>query len=57
MGTEAFVLIAVVCGIAGLLLAPHRNRTPVEGFLLGLLLGPLGVLLILAWPGKTEKVS
>lgn len=52
MSTETLVLAAVVCGILGAIVAEYRHRTRVEGALLGLLLGPIGVLIVLAWPGK-----
>lgn len=55
--TEIAVGIAVICAIAGLILAPHRYRTPVEGFLLGGLFGPIGLLVILLWPGKKPDVA
>lgn len=53
--STTMVLIWVLCAIAGMLLAPHRRQTPVQGFLLGLLLGPLGLLIILVFPPRKKK--
>lgn len=53
--STGMVLIWVLCAIAGLLLAPHRRQTPVQGFLLGLLLGPLGLLIVLLVPPRKKK--
>ena len=55
MDSNTVVLVWVACAIAGLLLAEHRNRGKVEGFLLGLICGPLGLLVMLAWPGKPSS--
>lgn len=57
MSDSTVVLVWVLCAIAGLLLAPYRRRSQVEGFLLGAVAGPLGLLVILAWPGKKPVES
>ena len=49
------LLLWAVFGILGAVLAEYRRRTVVEGALLGLLLGPIGVLIVLLWPGKKTK--
>jgi hypothetical protein len=60
MSTETLLLVVVVCGIFGAVAAEYRRRTLLEGALLGLLLGPIGVLVVLLWPGpkkESEAVS
>jgi hypothetical protein len=56
MDLNVVVMLWVVCAIAGGFAAQWRggSRTQTEGFVLGLLLGPIGLLLILLWPGKPE---
>ena len=57
MNTESLLLVIAVCGILGAVAAEYRRRTLLEGALLGLLLGPIGVLVVLLWPGKKEAES
>ena len=54
MDTNTLVVAAVAFAILGAALAEYRRRTILEGALLGLLLGPIGVLIVLLWPGKKE---
>jgi hypothetical protein len=41
-----------LCGMLGLWVAERKLREPIEGFFLGLLLGPLGVLIEAALPDQ-----
>lgn len=45
----------VVFGGVGALLAPHRGRTRVSGFLWGALLGPIGWVVLLIRPGSLPR--
>lgn len=57
MDLNIVVMLWVVCAIAGGFAAQWRggSRTQTEGFVLGLLLGPIGLALILLWPGKAPS--
>lgn len=46
---DIYVLGAIwlVCAILGAVLASARKTSPIAGFALGLILGPLGVILVL----------
>jgi len=57
MDSNVLLLIWVLCGFFGAAVAEKRNRTLVEGALLGLLLGPIGVLIVLLWPGKKDEAT
>ncbi len=48
---EVIVLIWVVCGLAGGMIGAQKGE-PVVGFILGLLIGPLGELVVLRSSGK-----
>lgn len=50
-----FVWVAVFGGI-GTLLAPRRGRTRIRGFLLGVLLGPVGWIMLLIRPGSARRI-
>lgn len=48
MGIEIYVVIWILCGIASLLIRQSRGDTnTTEAFLIGFVLGPIGVLLAL----------
>jgi hypothetical protein len=49
MFSAAMVVIAV-CGMLGIYVATVKGRPPGEGILLGMLLGPLGVLIVALLP-------
>ena len=46
----AVVLFSAICGAAGIWLAAYKFRSSLEGFILGFLLGPLGILIEAALP-------
>jgi len=46
----AAILVFAASGAGGILLADYKLRPPLEGFFLGLLLGPLGILIEAALP-------
>ena len=46
--------IAAICAILGLCVANTRYRDPVEGLLVGLIFGPLGVLVELLLPSGID---
>jgi hypothetical protein len=50
----AVIVVSAVSGAVGLWLADYKLRSPLEGFLLGLLLGPLGILIEAALPDLRE---
>jgi hypothetical protein len=52
----AFILVcSMVCGLMGSYVASQRLRGPLEGFMFGLLLGPLGILIEVLMPhGETR---
>jgi hypothetical protein len=57
---ETWLLVAGVCGLLSLLLARERGNDQMRGLVIGLLLGPLGVLAMLlqkneAWIWAQEK--
>lgn len=49
-----YVVVWIVSGIACYLIAQSRGSTPVSWFVVGLLLGPLGVVLALAVAKPTK---
>ncbi len=52
-----FVLIWIVCGIVGAMIASSRGGSGPGGFFLGLLLGPLGVIITLFMGGEKEMAA
>lgn len=50
-----YVVVWIVSAIACYLIAQSRDSTPVSWFVVGLLLGPLGVLLALAVAKPTRS--
>lgn len=40
-----FLVVALVCGLVGAIVADHRSGEVLGGFLIGFVLGPLGVLI------------
>ena len=51
---EGIVVIAVVGGLVGLVIGQFKNK-PTTGFLLGLLLGPIGWLIMAVIPNSGPK--
>lgn len=54
MSIETILIISAVCGLIGLLLGLSRSAA-FDGFLYGLFLGPIGLLLILIFHGNQKK--
>jgi hypothetical protein len=52
----AFVVSLPFCALTGRSIAYRKRRRPAEGFVLGLLLGPLGVLIEGALPNQTVGI-
>jgi hypothetical protein len=46
---------AAICGLIGTYVAVERNRSPIEGSVLGFLLGPIGVLVVALMPIGAPK--
>jgi len=53
----AVVLGLPLCGFLGLWLAAIKSRSSAEGFLLGLLLGPVGLIIEAALPDEWPRVG
>lgn len=47
---------AVVCWIAGGIIAYNKGRSPAGGGLLGLLLGVIGLLIVLSWRTNEQEL-
>ena len=46
---ETYLVIWIVCAIAGALIAQSKGRSPIGGAVLGLLLSVIGVLIVACW--------
>lgn len=55
MVTPIVVLIALVCAIAGALIG-SRSGHRINGMFFGLLLGPLGVLIVALWKPRRQPL-
>ncbi len=51
------ILIWLFCGVAGSRMMETRGRSGLAGFLLGILFGPLGLIIILLVSDSAEKVA
>jgi hypothetical protein len=49
-------LLAAACGALGSAISKHKNREPVEGFLLGFLLSVIGLVVAAVLPAKPAVV-
>ena len=58
---ELALLVWLVCGVVGAVLAQSKNRSPLTGGLVGLLGGPIGVFVLACLsklgPGEVEGVT
>ena len=58
---ELVLLFWAVCGVIGAALAQSKDRSPLHGGLIGLLAGPIGVLIVAFQsklkPGETERTG
>lgn len=54
---ELYLLIGVLCGVAAALLAQNKGRSLAMGGVLGLLLGPLGLLIVAIAPADAGQVD
>ena len=52
---EMYLVIGLVCAIAGALVAQSKNRSPLVGGLAGLLLSVVGVAIVALLPKLEEK--
>lgn len=52
-----FVLVWVVCGVIAMMIATGKGRSGCGWFVIGVLLGPLGIILALVMPQVTEVVE
>src|SRR5206468_8091992 len=56
---EVMVLVWLICGVLGAVLAQSKNRSPLTGGLVGVLGGPIGVFVLACLrtlgPGETER--
>lgn len=57
MDTPTVIITLIICGILGSLIASARGVSTVSGFIVGLLFGPLGLLLTLVMKPDTAKVE
>lgn len=60
MNVETIIVCGLLAGIAsgllGIFVATQKRRSPIEGWWLGFLLGPFGVLLVALFPaGEAPK--
>jgi hypothetical protein len=51
----AILVGLTICGALGMKIADHKRRSPAEGFLLGFMLGPLGVIIEAALPDEGTR--
>jgi hypothetical protein len=54
---EVFVAIWLICGIAAAVIANSRGGSGVVGFILGFLLGPIGVIISFFLGGEDEMAA
>ena len=58
---ELVLLFWIACGVIGAALAQSKDRSPVHGGLIGLIGGPIGVLIVAFQsklkPGETERMG
>ena len=55
MSIYSLLAVAVVMGGLGAYLSEKKGRTHLEGFLMGFLLGLIGLLIVLAFPKKKKE--
>jgi uncharacterized membrane protein YeaQ/YmgE (transglycosylase-associated protein family) len=51
----AIVIGLPLCGVLGMKIADHKLRSPAEGFFLGFMLGPVGVIIEAALPDEGTR--
>jgi hypothetical protein len=51
----AIVIGLSLCGVLGMKIADYKRRSPAEGFFLGFLVGPIGVIIEAALPDEGTR--
>ncbi len=55
MGFILFLIL--LCSFLGVYIAGQKGRSPIEGFLFGLLLGPIGLIIVACLPTRTVDIG
>jgi len=54
---EFVIVVWILCGVGGAYLAKEKGRPQVEGFILGVVLGFLGLIIEACLPNKTTTAK
>lgn len=52
-----YLVLWILCGVAGMIILQNKGRGGCAGFLLGLLLGPIGIVIALVMGRNSDKLE
>jgi hypothetical protein len=52
-----FLFLILLCSLLGVYIAGQKGRSTIEGFVFGLLLGPIGLIIVACLPTRTADMG
>ena len=52
-----YLVLCILCGVAGMIILQNKGRSGCAGFLLGAMLGPIGIVIALVMGRNTAKLD